>query len=124
MKKLNMNQQCAIAAQKANNIQDCIRKGAANREGEVIVPLYSALVKPGIEYCVQAWGPQHNKHMELLELVLRRATRMIRGLEHLSHDDRLRKLGLKKRRLQGDHIVAFHYSNGAYKQKGINVLHG
>ena len=73
--------QHVLAAQKANHTPGCIKRNATSRSKEVILALYSALVRSYMEYCVQFWGPQHRKDMELLEQVQRRATKMIRGLE-------------------------------------------
>ncbi|GAB0177800.1 ephrin type-A receptor 3 [Grus japonensis] len=70
--KLNMNRQCALAAQKATHVLGCIKRGVTSRSREVILPLYSALMRPHLEYCVQLWGPQYSRDMELLERVQRR----------------------------------------------------
>ncbi|GAB0185391.1 hypothetical protein GRJ2_001004400 [Grus japonensis] len=98
-KKLNMSRQCVLAAQKANSV--------ASRSRDVILPLYSTLVRPPCSTASSSGGPSTDRH-GAVGASPEEAMKLIRGLEHPSYEDRLRELGLfslEKRRLQGDLIA-------------------
>ncbi|KAJ7406044.1 hypothetical protein BTVI_66930 [Pitangus sulphuratus] len=67
--KLGVTHEYVLKAQKANHILGCTTSSVSSRLRELILPLCSLLVRSHLEYCVQPWGPQHNKDVDLLEQV-------------------------------------------------------
>ena len=108
-------EQCVAAAKKANSILGMIKRNIIWKSKEIIVTLYKSLVRPRLEYCVQAWCPYLQKDIDLLERVQRRATKMISGYGKHSYETRLKLTGLpslSSRRIRGDLIEVFKLIKG------------
>ena len=111
------------AAAKARQALFRLKSAIVNKSPEVFVPLYSAFVRPHLEYCVQAWAPYLRKDVNILEKVQKLATRMVWGTKGLRYPDRLTMLNLfslERRRLRGDLIEVFkatqHWESSAIAQ--------
>ena len=112
---MKVSEQCGIAASKGNKILGLIRRNITYKGKKLIIPLYKAIVRPHLEYCIQAWRPYRKKDIDTLERIQRRATKMIPELRDLSYEERLKECGLttlETRRLRGDQIEVFKILNG------------
>jgi len=86
-----------------------------DRSQSTLIPLYKSLVRPHLEYWCSAWNPQFRKDIELIEGVQRRATKLVKDMEHLHYNDRLEHLGLMclhTRRIRSDLIDTYKIING------------
>ena len=90
----------------------------------MIIPLYKAIVRPHLEYCIQAWNPHLRKDVDMLEKIQRRTTKLIPELRDLTYEERLKECGLttlETRRLRGDQIEVFKILNG-YENIDYNIF--
>ena len=92
-----------------------VHRCISSRSKEVILPLYAALVRPQLKYCVQFWTPHFKRDVDNMERVQRRASRIIRGQQGRPYEERLRDLNLfslHKRRLRGDLVACYKLVRG------------
>ena len=121
---MKVSEQCRIAASKGNQVLGIIRRNITCNEKSLIVPLYKAIVRPHLEYCIQAWSPYLRKDMDMLENIQRRATKLLPELRDLRYEERLKECGLttiETRRLRGDQIEVFKILNG-YENIDSNIF--
>lgn len=100
---MNISLQCALDTKKANGV-GCIRQSITSSSREVILPLYLVIVRPHLVYFVHFWATQYKRDLDILERVQWRGTKMMKGLEYLSYEVRLRELRfplLEERSLKG-----------------------
>ena len=81
---MKVSEQCGIAASKGNKIIGLIRRNITYKDKKLIIPLYKAIVRPHLEYCIQAWIPYRKKDIDTLERIQRRSTKIIPELRGLS----------------------------------------
>ena len=115
---LKPSQQCVAAAKKANKMLGMIKRNIECRSPFIISRLYKQLIRPHLEYCIQAWRPWLQKDIQLLEAVQRRATKIITGFHDLPYEERLRRLHLlplERRHERGDVIQTFKILKGMEK---------
>ena len=77
---MKVSEQCGIAAEKGNQILELSRRNIVYKEKELIILLYKTIVRPHLEYCIQACRPYRKKDIDMLERVQRRATKIIQKL--------------------------------------------
>ncbi|XP_071851487.1 uncharacterized protein [Apostichopus japonicus] len=88
---MSQSQQYAKAVKTANQVLGMIKRSICYKEQDILIRLYKSLVRPHLEYAIQAWCPYLLKEIVLLENVHRRFTKMIPGLHHLRYEQRLKK---------------------------------
>ena len=119
---MKVSEQCGIAASKGNQILGLIRRTITYKEKQL--PLYKAIVRPHLEYCIQVWRPYRKTSIDKLERIQRRANKIIPELRDLSYESHLLQCGLttlETRRLRRDQIEVFKIGN-SYEDVDRNMF--
>ena len=115
---LTFSAHCEQQVNKANRLLGLIRRSYTYIDGDSLVKLFTALVRPHLEYANAVWYPVYKKDSTLLENVQRRATKLVPGLRDEPYETRLQRLklpSLQYRRVCGDMIELFKHITGIYR---------
>ena len=113
--ELKFHSQTASAVSRGNQILGVIKRTFVNLNRDTLPLLYKSLVRPHLEYANSIWGPIFQLDKIKLELVQRRATRLIPAIRHLTYEERLRYLklpSLEFRRRRGDMVSVYNIMHG------------
>ena len=122
---LNFDDHIAETVNKANRILGLIRRNFKDLNNSSFCALYKALVRSHLEYGQSVWSPYKLKHIDALEAVQRRATKILPSLKNLCYAERLRKLSLPTltyRRIRGDMIELYKIMHGIYSSDACPKL--
>ena len=115
---LKFSAQTHKAVNSANSALGLIRRTVVSRDKDILLKLYKALVRPKLEYCIQACRPFLKHDIDALERVQRRATKIVRYCQKWNYESRLHYLGLttlEERRCRGDMLEVFKTVRGVNK---------
>ena len=114
--ELEFDKHIRAIVNKANRVLGMIKRGFTCLDKEIFLNLYPVLVRPLLEYCVQVWSPYKQMHIDLIEGVQIRATKLVPGNKNMDYDQRLAYLNnlpkLEERRVRGDMIETYKILTG------------
>ena len=123
--KLSFDKDITEKVNKANSIIGVIRRTFEYLNLKTFRMLYVSLVRPHLEYANPVWNPYLKRHIDMIENIQRRATKLIPGLSDLSYEDRLRRPklpSLSYRRSRGDMIEVYKIMSGKYDPEISNIF--
>jgi hypothetical protein len=118
--ELKFSKHVETQVNKANKILGMIRRSFEHMDAPTMKTLFCSLVRPHLEFANAVWSPKYIKDKNLIESVLRRATKCVPGLSDLEYEERLRRMkvpSMNYRRIRGDLIEMYKYTNGLYDTK-------
>lgn len=122
--RLSWGQQGALGSQQGKPYPGVHQTEHHQLPKMVIIPLYSVLVQHHLESCGQFWAPQFNEDMKVLECIQRRTTKLVKGLEEVSYEDKIRTFylsSLEKRTLEGNFIALFNFLQRENREREKNT---
>ena len=125
--ELKFSKHIEIQVNKANKILGLIRRSYQYLDTHMIRLLFIALIRPHLEFANSVWSPLYQKDKDLIEGVLRRATKLIPGLKKYTYEVRLAKLqipSMQYRRNRGDMVETYKYMHGIYKTQNLFEIEG